>query len=342
MAQDDFKKSAANLKKAVPLMMKHQIPTTPNNYALWYSYVDGESAELNQTIDDLESSNTVISPSIQRELIQSHITEPLAVDHETTRVNLEAMVQELSSSMFDANSDTTQFQLKISDNFAKLDRIETDPMPIEQVMALVRDFVAQAHQIQQSTSFFSENLQQAQQEIAQLKQKLETTTVDALNDSLTGILNRRAFDKDLINYYKVGHEKLCMILVDIDHFKAFNDEYGHLLGDQVLKAVARRLNESVRDKVSLYRFGGEEFAILVPSSTLRSARHLAESMRRAVEKLSLRDRRKNRNIDNITASFGVAAFDHKIKSPKDFISEADKQLYEAKNLGRNRVMPMVS
>ncbi|RKF13319.1 GGDEF domain-containing protein [Alginatibacterium sediminis] len=342
MAQDDFKKSAANLKKAVPLMMKHQIPTTPKNYALWYSYVEGNRPKLNQAIETLESSNSVISPSIQEGLFESHISEPLSVDHETTRINLEAMVQELSSSMLDTNTDTTQFQNKINENFAKLDRIESDPMPIEQVMALVRDFVSQAHQIQQSTSFFSDNLQQAQKEIAQLKQKLETTTVDALHDSLTGILNRRAFDKDLNNYYQIGHDKLCMILIDIDHFKAFNDEYGHLLGDQVLKAVARRLNDSVREQVRLYRFGGEEFAILVPNSTLRSARHLAESMRRAVEKLSLRDRRKNRNIDNITASFGVAAFDHKTKSPKDLIAEADKQLYEAKNLGRNRVMPIVS
>lgn len=134
-------------------------------------------------------------------------------------------------------------------------------------------------------------------------------------------------------------EGTCVILVDIDHFKVFNDSYGHQMGDQVLRAVAKRLQESCRDGIKLYRFGGEEFAILVPKSQLRIARQLAEAMRRGLEKLSLKDRRKDERIDNISASFGVAQWQEK-QTGLQLIEKADKLLYEAKRLGRNRVMPI--
>ena len=151
----------------------------------------------------------------------------------------------------------------------------------------------------------------------------------------------RAFDADIAGMLAQAPEGTCLILVDIDHFKAFNDNYGHQLGDQVLKVVAKRLQEACRDGCKLYRFGGEEFAILVPKSQLRISRQLAEAMRRGLEKLSLKDRRKDQRVDNITASFGVAQWQEK-QSVEQLIEKTDKLLYEAKRLGRNRVMPINS
>lgn len=132
---------------------------------------------------------------------------------------------------------------------------------------------------------------------------------------------------------------MCLILADIDHFKSFNDTYGHLFGDTVIKGIARRLHLSCRDGIQAYRFGGEEFALIVPNKTLRIARQFGESLRRAVEKLSIKDRRTSEQVGNITISMGVAEFQPG-ESAESLIERADKLLYEAKELGRNRVMPI--
>lgn len=153
------------------------------------------------------------------------------------------------------------------------------------------------------------------------------------------MLNRYAFDTELSTFLSTKADGLCLILADIDHFKKFNDQWGHLLGDQVLKAVGRKFNESMRDGTTAYRFGGEEFVILLPKTNLRLARHFAESLRRLIEKLNLKDKRSGQMIDNISASFGVVEF-QKGESLTSFIARADTFLYEAKRLGRNRVLPM--
>ncbi|WP_432455213.1 MULTISPECIES: GGDEF domain-containing protein [unclassified Agarivorans] len=341
MSQKLFKKATLNLKKAVPLMMKYQIPATPNNYALWYLYVDDQNPELNAAIDEIISEYDTVPTTNSQVLYQNHIASQDQLNIESMRLNLEAMATELSQTMLDTGSDASTFQSNIDRNFAKLNRIEEDGVPLEQVLGLVRNLVEDAANIRQSTNFFNSQLGKAKAEIENLKSKLKETEKEALYDALTGALNRRAFDSDFKQLYDTTPQGLCIILADIDHFKAFNDSYGHILGDQVLRVVTKRIQEACRDGAKAYRIGGEEFAILCPKSNIRSARQLAESVRRAIEKLSLKDRRSHQRIDNITCSFGVAEY-NPISKSQAIVESADAQLYEAKRLGRNRVMPIVS
>ena len=115
--------------------------------------------------------------------------------------------------------------------------------------------------------------------------------------------------------------------------------YGHLFGDTVIKGIARRLQLSCRDGIHAYRFGGEEFALIVPNKSLRIARQYGETLRRSIEKLSIKDRRTSEQVANITISLGVAELEPG-ESAESLIERADKLLYEAKQLGRNRVMPI--
>ena len=107
----------------------------------------------------------------------------------------------------------------------------------------------------------------------------------------------------------------------------------------MLKGIAKRFQLSSRDGIHAYRYGGEEFAFIVPNKQLRIARQFADSLRRSIEKLSVKDRRSGESIGNITASFGVAELQPG-ESPESLIERVDKLLYEAKQLGRNRVMPI--
>ncbi len=341
MSKNLLQEAAINLKRAVPLMLKHQIPTTPTNYALWYAYVGEKNEALNQEMDTVVQQFNTCPSSRSTHLYRKYVADPVELDVREMRKNLDAMVTDLGQSLKDTNFDATEFQNNIDANFDKLSRIENEGFNLEQVVELVRSLVRESDNIRSSTQYFTGQLQKAQTEIETLKQQLQKTEQDILYDALTGALNRRAFDEDLQNLMAQAPDACCLILFDIDHFKAFNDNYGHQLGDQVLKSVAKRINEACRDGNKLYRYGGEEFAVIVPKSQLRVARQLAEAMRKSLEKLVLKDRRKGARIDSITASFGVAQWQEG-DSALNLIEKSDKLLYEAKRLGRNRVLPITN
>lgn len=338
MTDDDFKKSTANLKKVVPLMMKNHVAATPANYALWYTYVDNVIPQLNRELDSVIDSYGICPPAVGEQLYNNHIASRSETDMHSLRANIEILVGEVASSMSDTLTDTSQFSQMIDKSFDSLERVDDESMSLEEVMKVIRQLVVESREIRHSTRFLNNQLENAAKEIHQLKSQLAEVQQDALFDSLTSLYNRRAFDGDLKTLCR-SEQKISLILADIDHFKSFNDTYGHLFGDTVIKAVARRIQLNCRDGIHAYRFGGEEFALIVPNKSLRIARQFAESLRRSIEKLSVKDRRTSEQVGNTTISLGVAEFQPG-ESAESLIERADKLLYEAKELGRNRVMPL--
>lgn len=133
------------------------------------------------------------------------------------------------------------------------------------------------------------------------------------------------------------NEAMSLMLTDIDHFKTFNDNFGHLTGDQVLRLVAMAVKHNVKGKDTAARYGGEEFAVLLPNTALRAAVTVAEHIRRAVMAKELMKRSTGEQLGRITISIGVAAL-RKGDSGQSLIERADICLYAAKRHGRNRVM----
>ncbi|PKG40270.1 GGDEF domain-containing protein [Psychromonas sp. Urea-02u-13] len=333
-------KSAANLKKALPLMMKYKVPTTPVNYALWYTYVSDELPELNEQLNDLMANNDICPPIQAESLYRDFVASKTDSETLELRTSIDKMLIQLDKSLIDTHKDTNTFQKAFEKTFDDINSVEQEGLSVEEVIGLVKKLQGDSKNMHRSTAFFSKSLENAKGEIASLKAQLEKSQKLALYDSLTGLLNRHAFDTELSAYLEKNNQGLCLVLADIDHFKNFNDQWGHLLGDQVLKAVGRKLNDSMRNGASAYRFGGEEFAILIPKSKLRIARHFAESIRKVIEKLTLKDKRTGEKINNVTISLGVVEFQQG-DSLHNFITRADEFLYEAKRLGRNRVLPIL-
>ncbi len=152
-------------------------------------------------------------------------------------------------------------------------------------------------------------------------------------DGLTGIPNHRTFQErlaGLIEVYRQTQEPFCLALMDVDHFKKFNDDFGHLAGDEVLKSVAATVNGAVRGTDVVARYGGEEFAVLYRGAELETAAQLSERLRAAVESLPATYRQ-------ITISIGVAQFDDTVEGGEELIRRADTALYAAKRAGRNCV-----
>jgi diguanylate cyclase (GGDEF)-like protein len=157
-------------------------------------------------------------------------------------------------------------------------------------------------------------------------------------DALTGLHNRRwladAFMRSIRRCAKDG-APLCLVMADIDHFKRLNDQHGHLMGDAVLQAVARRLTESLRAPDLIARYGGDEFAILLPRTATEEGQHIAERLRASVERMSLTNLTGGA-VSTITISCGIAPLAQDT-SLDNLISTADSALYRAKAGGRNRV-----
>ncbi|UXI02456.1 GGDEF domain-containing protein [Photobacterium sp. TY1-4] len=158
----------------------------------------------------------------------------------------------------------------------------------------------------------------------------------AETDSLTGLLNRRAFTQSaqtMLDNAEGQETPFSLILLDIDHFKLVNDNYGHLTGDHVLYSVGQTIQASLRQEDLLSRFGGEEFVILLNHTTLADAKQITERIRSAIE--ALRIDHKHTQLQ-CTASFGVACLPSSEANITALIKNADQALYQAKALGRNR------
>jgi diguanylate cyclase len=341
MTDDEFKKSTENLKRAVPLMMKNHVAATPTNYALWYAYVDNLIPALNDEIDSIINNGQPYLPATNTKLYQQYIASNDEIVASDLRSNMEVILQKIGSSVADTMSDTSAFSNAVKSRVDHLERVDKKNLSTDNVIQLIEQLVIDSREIRQSTNELTEQLSSACCEIDRLKNELAEVQKSAVIDGLTNLFNRRAFTADLysmIESHNTQHT-LCLILIDIDHFKQFNDTYGHLFGDLVLKALAKRLQMSCREGISAYRFGGEEFAVIVPSKSLRITRQYAESLRRNIEKMTIKDKKTGQKVNNITASFGVTDYISGESADK-FIERTDALLYEAKKLGRNRVMPL--
>ncbi len=159
-------------------------------------------------------------------------------------------------------------------------------------------------------------------------------------DGLTGIRNRRFFDDALANEWRRGGRRgspLSLIMIDIDHFKKFNDTYGHIIGDDCLRQVADTLSDTVRRPADFVaRYGGEEFSAVLPDTDADAARLIAELMRKRVESLEISHSGSSAEV--VTVSLGVATVvPRRSSDPEMLVQSADKMLYEAKESGRNQV-----
>jgi len=174
-----------------------------------------------------------------------------------------------------------------------------------------------------------------------LEDKLSTL---ALTDGLTGLANRRAFDQALDReWMRTLREssEISLLLLDIDHFKEFNDRYGHLVGDDCLRAVAAAVSGAVRASDVVARYGGEEIAVILPSTLIAGAVEVAEKVRSAVEALRLCHEDNPEAGSDLTVSVGVATALARVggtmRMPESLLLAADNAMYKAKHEGRNRV-----
>ena len=160
----------------------------------------------------------------------------------------------------------------------------------------------------------------------------------SITDELTGLSNRRCFDNALEKEFLRAlryNNKLTLVMFDIDHFKTVNDTYGHPCGDYILKEVANAALQTFRKTDTVFRFGGEEFVVILTETDIKQSEIPLERFRKTIETLDLTY--QNQQI-NITVSIGACQLDQSIGNKEEFLQKADNALYDAKNSGRNKVV----
>jgi diguanylate cyclase (GGDEF)-like protein len=166
-----------------------------------------------------------------------------------------------------------------------------------------------------------------------VEESYQQATELAVRDGLTGLYNYRAFQEYV---QEMSNKKFAIILIDIDYFKDFNDQYGHSVGDMVLKQIGNVFEENVRRGDRVFRYGGEEFAVLLENADEEVAMVIAERIRTCVANRAIFA--NGQQIRGITVSIGVSVFDKMQKSTYEFFEQADQALYQAKGKGRNNVV----
>jgi len=171
--------------------------------------------------------------------------------------------------------------------------------------------------------------------------KLYTKARDlSVKDELTGLYNRRHFQTVLQIEWKRAvrfHRPLSLLMVDVDYFKKYNDTFGHLQGDRVLKEMAQLLKKSIREIDTVARFGGEEFIVLLPDTDKKGALAVGEKLRKIVETYRFIETGTS-DISPLTISVGVSSYPDDVRDLDDLIDHADIALYDAKDAGRNKVI----
>jgi diguanylate cyclase len=310
---------------------------SPRHFEIWYTYATGYNPSLNQTINETLSRNGTLRESDIEHIYETYISANRftdRIDHVGSQVMDE--IEQVMAMIGAAAGTASSYTENLAHVSEKLGADADDPT----VRAIVESLVQATAEMQQNNQALEARLSASKQEIDQLQEDLEAVRTESLTDPLTTLANRKSFDDALqpaIDDARARNEHLCLLLTDVDHFKQFNDTFGHLTGDQVLRLVAMSIKQNVKGRDIAARYGGEEFAILLPDTMLRAAVTVADHIRRAVMAKELMKRSTGEHLGRVTISVGVATL-RPDDTPQTLIERADACLYAAKRNGRNQVI----
>lgn len=337
MYHDDLHQAAEYAHAAVASMTRFSIPPTPINFTIWYEYHAGRDPALSRAIDALLSTGAGFTPETTLQLYEEYLNPArmLRASRETTEKLQEAM-DELRHFIGTAEQDTRAYGEKLEDFSDSLDKHGHAPA----FGSLVGAMLQETRTMQERNQSLEERLAETTAEVQQLREHFEQARREALSDSLTGLANRKNFEQTLTLFTKAAQdtgEPLALMLLDIDHFKLFNDRHGHQTGDTVLQLVARTLSDNVKGQDLAARYGGEEFALLLPRTRADQAVKFGDNIRALIATRKLVKRQSGEMLGRITISAGVAEYQPG-ESLTQFVQRADAALYAAKRAGRNRVV----
>jgi diguanylate cyclase len=332
---ESMEEAAQIARAALPLASKYALPVNPITYAVLYEYVAGNNPQLKAALDQLCGRDDGISPE---QVLSQYKDFVLDGDEEALGKVRQALVRVMASTQESLSKVGEESQTYSENLGAAAEELQGDG-DLSSAADIIARLIDETAHMQATSQSLQDELAKTNEDLAKLRTEFKRVRHESMVDSLTGIQNRRAFDQALTEsceQARSNKQPLCLLLVDIDHFKKVNDNYGHVVGDAVLKGVSETLNDTVRGGDILARYGGEEFVAVLPNTPMDGAERVADNICNMVRNQEMDENRVGKNVGRVTVSVGVALF-HAAESPEDFVTRADIALYRAKESGRNRV-----
>jgi diguanylate cyclase len=334
---DEYERTMAFAELALGQIRSLRQTAVPRNYEIWYVYATGYNAPLNKIINETLARNGKLTEADLEQIYEtylSHIKTSDRIDKVGARVIGE--IDDVMRFINDALGMSADYDAGLAGASERLLTAENH----DQVKAIVESLVNSTQQMRDTNKALERRLMLSKAGISSLQQSLEAIRAESLTDPLTGLANRKYFDHSIemaVQNALASGDPLSLVMFDIDHFKSFNDTYGHLTGDQVLRLVATSLKQTIKGQDITARYGGDEFAVVLPNTALRQALTVADHIRRAVMSKELKKKSTGEMLGRVTVSIGVSML-----APGDdtdsLIERADVCLYAAKRAGRNRVV----
>ncbi len=321
---------------AMARLTEYGIPPTPQHFSVWYSFQAGDVPDLRRAAEALIANGQPVSEEASLSLYDRYLRGRDALGtsldfSDRIKANAEHVLEALDA----AGSGAKRYGKALENFSGGVVQAEDG----NELSLMIKGILSETRTMEQHNQKLRAQVQDSSREIEDLRDRLEDARRDALTDPLTGLANRMAFDRKLAAAVAKAREtgdSLSLMMCDLDHFKRVNDEFGHPVGDQVLRLVGQTLVQCVKGQDTAARYGGEEFAVILPSTNVMGAAAVAEFVRRSVASKKIVRKGTGEKLGSITLSLGVAAL-LPSESADTLVERADRALYVAKESGRNRV-----
>ncbi len=332
----EFDEAARLAARAMDHAHRHRSPPRPRAYEVWYAYVAGEDQALTARVDSELIKADVIDLDTIEQIYEEHFLHK-RLSKGMTRIGdeLDAGLRDTIAVVRDSLGSTQRFLASLKQAQSQISKVSRNHDAKRVVMELLD--LGQCHAAQ--TEVVNAELTKARTQVLELQRELHRLRDSAYLDHLTQIPNRRHMDEVLereITLANANGQPLSFALGDLDHFKRLNDNYGHAVGDAVLRHFAGLIKNNIKGQDTPARYGGEEFAIIFPKTSVFGAGHVTDKIRELLSGTDIILSRDRSSIGRVSVSFGVTQL-LPGDSMADLVRRADGLLYRAKALGRNRV-----
>jgi len=318
-------------RQALMVLRDLEIPNIPACYHVAYELCEDSSVSLKKQIELNKGDREKVLKDVQN-IYYDLIAQPQKKELRKFAQRFHQLVASTSSSVNKGRDQIADYA-----NYLKEIRPFLDPDSGADVLNTTTLLIKETESVHLYAKEMANKLADTHLQIEQLKDKHLQMKELAHKDNLTGVLNRTGLNDAYAKVEMINDNfPIAVLVADIDKFKEFNDKYGHLVGDSVLKAVSNSLKKNIKGIDIIARVGGEEFIMLLMNTNLKDSLKIAEKLRLIIEQLHIKKRKSQETIDSCTLSIGAAQLNNN-EDVYDIIEHADKAMYKAKKLGRNRV-----
>ncbi len=334
----DIERASQIAKEAMDRLHRDGLSPAPHVYELWYVFYSNVNVELKKEMTERIKSapGGKLSEDDCRSLYEKFLSDKRHQEmFQKAGDQIHSTLQDVSGLMHNVRTATSEYSGTLESVSNKL----TSAKSSDDLQKIMKSVVNDTTKMMEQNRKLEEQLDKSARAMDELKKDLDRVRREAMTDGLTGLANRKSFDEQiarLVNETMRDGKTFTLLLADIDHFKSFNDNFGHQVGDQVLRLVARTLVDGVKGRDIAARYGGEEFAIILPDTNIEAGVYVGDSLRKALANKDVVNRSTGEQLSKITMSVGVAQY-YANESIESLIGRADAALYTAKHNGRNQV-----